>query len=159
MIIIINGKGGCGKDSFVNSVNKVYPVANTSIINYARELSIREGWLVEDVDKPNYIKSDKGRKFLSDLKVVLDSFDIPLRHLLKEICTKEDVKFVHMREESDILEFMNVVNNCYPDERIFTLLVKSSSRWLYEHPHRRETKQQNPQFQAQARLHGNLCYG
>ena len=59
-IVIINGTGGCGKDTFVSFVSKYKRVYNFSSIDKVKEIAKLIGW--------NGGKTDKDRKFLSDLK-------------------------------------------------------------------------------------------
>ena len=59
-IVIINGTGGCGKDTFVSFVSKYKRVYNFSSIDKVKEIAKLIGW--------DGGKTDKDRKFLSDLK-------------------------------------------------------------------------------------------
>ena len=67
-IFILNGSGGVGKDLFVNmvktSVNKFSPyrVWNYSSIDKVKAIATQIGW--------SGGKTEKDRKFLSDLKVL-----------------------------------------------------------------------------------------
>ena len=59
-IIIINGTGGSGKDTFVEFVSKYSKVFNFSSVDKVKEVARVIGW--------SGTKSEKDRKFLSDLK-------------------------------------------------------------------------------------------
>ena len=59
-IIVINGTGGSGKDTFVEYVSKYAKVYNFSSVDKVKEIAKLIGW--------TGTKTDKDRKFLSDLK-------------------------------------------------------------------------------------------
>lgn len=118
-IIVINGKGAVGKDTLCDAVARKYVVLNCSSITPIKAVAEDLGW-----DRDND-KSDRARKFLSDLKMLSSQFnDFPFRYLM----TKYDgftadqnaqVMFVHIREPKEIAKFKAQVPNCK------TLLVKS----------------------------------
>ena len=58
--VIINGVGGCGKDTLVEMLSSHRKVKNISSITPVKKIAEHCGWLGE--------KTDKARKFLSDLK-------------------------------------------------------------------------------------------
>ena len=60
-IVIINGTGGSGKDTFIDFVKKHAKVVNVSSVDFVKEVATLAGWQGE--------KSKEARKFLSDLKV------------------------------------------------------------------------------------------
>lgn len=103
-IVVVNGCGGSGKDTFENFVietakednKKVY---KTSIINYVKHCAGLLGW--------EGGKTDKDRKFLSDLKIALTEWNDSPRRSIEEdikICQKDsvDLLFIDMREIEDI---------------------------------------------------------
>lgn len=101
--IVINGVGGCGKDSLINSLSGTYKVHNKSSIDPVKEVASHCGW--------NGDKSDKSRKFLSDLKQLMTDYnEFPLQFLLKEqqvfIDGDFDLMFVHIREPKEIEKFL-----------------------------------------------------
>ena len=118
-IVVINGKGGVGKDTCVDAVAKKYVVLNCSSITPIKQAADILGWNHCD-------KSDKARKFLSDLKMLSSEFnDYPLIHLLKMHLQfmdsdKAEVMFVHIREPEEIAKFKERVPGCK------TLLIKSN---------------------------------
>ena len=65
-IIIINGCGGVGKDTFVDFLTSSVDVAHTSIVQPAKWLAQAVGW--------TGTKSEKDRKFLADLKTLIDDY-------------------------------------------------------------------------------------
>lgn len=66
-ILIINGSGGVGKDTFVDKLSIYAKVIHTSIVNPTKELAKKIGW--------NGGKTEKDRKFLSDMKVLIDEYN------------------------------------------------------------------------------------
>jgi len=102
--IIINGVGGCGKDTLVELASKYHKVKNISSITPVKEIAKQCGW--------NGEKTDKARKFLSDLKKLLTEYnEFPMQYLLKEqeefLLTDEELLFVHIREPQEIEKFKN----------------------------------------------------
>lgn len=102
--IVINGVGGCGKDTLVTLLSKTYKVQNTSSITPVVEVARFCGW--------NGEKTDKSRKFLSDLKRLLTDFnEFSLNYLLSEqekfITSENQIMFVHIREPEEIEKFKN----------------------------------------------------
>ena len=121
-VIVINGKGGVGKDTLCNIVDNSgrHHVYNCSSIDPIKEIAKKLGWEEDD-------KSDKARKFLSDLKFISSGFnDYPLGCLLERYKTEfmpthgYDIMFVHIREPKEIAKFKLLIPNCK------TLLVKSN---------------------------------
>ena len=115
-IIVINGRGGAGKDEFVKNCTYANPnVYSVSTISYVKELAKLIGW--------NGEKDMKGRRFLSDLKDALSIYnDSPFKRCKEEIKEKiEDYKrinkdmsslifFVHAREPIEIQRWVDECN-------------------------------------------------
>lgn len=119
MVVVINGKGGVGKDTCVDAVASKYVVLNCSSITPIKQAADILGW--------NYCdKRDKARKFLSDLKMLSSEFnDYPFIYLIKMysqfmVSGKAEVMFVHIREPKEIAKFKEWIPNCK------TLLIKSN---------------------------------
>lgn len=99
-IFIINGSGGVGKDTFVNMVGKYVPTVNFSSVDKIKEIARLVGW--------EGGKTDKDRKFLSDLKKLITEYnDMPYKTVVEKIKNfKEDVVneylFLHIREPEEI---------------------------------------------------------
>lgn len=66
-ILIINGSGGVGKDTFVNALRDFAEVTHISIVEPTKNLARQIGW--------NGGKSERDRKFLSDLKMLIDDYN------------------------------------------------------------------------------------
>ena len=106
-IVVINGSAGVGKDTFVDQVRyqfisyPSYPaVRNYSSVDWIKKIAKSMGWLGG--------KSEKERKFLSDLKDLSTWFnDMPFRCMAREVEKfKEDkylkILFLHIREPKEI---------------------------------------------------------
>ena len=113
--VVINGVGGCGKDTLVEFLATQRKVKNISSITPVKEIAKLCGW--------NGEKTDVSRKFLSDLKALLTAYnEFPLNYLLKEqedfISDQNEILFVHIREPEEIEKFKRVSKT-----RTFALLV------------------------------------
>lgn len=107
-IFIINGSGGVGKDTFVELVSaelndilkKFHTVINFSSVDKVKEIAREIGW--------NGKKSEKDRKFLSDLKILTSEYcDMPfesMKNKVTEFIKDEESKFLflHIREPEEI---------------------------------------------------------
>lgn len=107
-IFIINGSGGVGKDTFVELVStelndilkKFHTVINFSSVDKVKEIAREIGW--------NDKKSEKDRKFLSDLKILTSEYcDMPfesMKNKVTEFMKDEESKFLflHIREPEEI---------------------------------------------------------
>ena len=115
--IVINGKGGSGKDTVCDILGKHYNVHNISTITPIKEVAYWGGWRGS--------KSEKDRKFLSDLKKLFTEYnDLPNNYAVEEYkkfmrSPHFDVFFVHIREPENIEKFKNSING-----ECVTLLVK-----------------------------------
>lgn len=107
-LVIINGTGGSGKDSFVEAVSrniqgKCY---NYSTVDFVKYVAICAGWRKD--------KTPENRKFLSDLKKLLTEWDdVPYKKTAMEIHSntmdalendvlRSSVMFIHCREPEEI---------------------------------------------------------
>lgn len=118
LVIVINGRGGVGKDSVCDCVATGYSVLNVSSITPIKEIAaIYGGW--------NGGKTEKDRRFLSDLKEIFTNYnDLPTRYLLAQVeAFKKDpvqqVMFAHIREPKNIKKFVDLL-----DGQAITLLIK-----------------------------------
>jgi hypothetical protein len=120
LVIIINGKGGAGKDTVCEIAESYYRVKTISAITPVKEIARHCGW-TGDSEKDN-----RARKFLSDLKrILIDYNDMPNDYLEKEynnfIASDNDLLFVHIRESDQIDDFKARVSS-----KCVTLIVRSS---------------------------------
>lgn len=107
-IFIINGSGGVGKDTFVKLVSeelnsimkKLHTVTNFSSVDKIKELAKEIGWKGE--------KSERDRKFLSDLKVLTSDYcDMPFQSMKEKVRIfrmdmENQILFLHIREPKEI---------------------------------------------------------
>ena len=112
-IFVINGSGGVGKDTFVELVSvelndrfkKFHTVVNFSSVDKVKEIAREIGW--------DGKKSEKDRKFLSDLKSLTSDYcDMPFQSMkskIKEFIVSDEgqVLFLHIRELEEIERVVN----------------------------------------------------
>ena len=124
-IIVINGSGGKGKDTFIEFVSdelmkqKGETIINFSSVDRVKSMARIGGW--------DGGKSEKDRKFLSDLKDLLTEYnDRPYKDIEakvnifeKDSCPAK-ILFIHIREPKEI---QRVVDNFGAK----TLLVKNNN--------------------------------
>ena len=118
--IVINGKGGVGKDTLCELAAKHFKIKNVSSITPIKEIASECGWRGE--------KTDKARKFLSDLKrLTIDYNDFPTVWAKKRydefLASDEEFMFLHIREPEEIEKFVNAT-----DKKAKTLLVRGGER-------------------------------
>lgn len=119
-IIVINGSGGSGKDSFVNFIKSKsylenYFIYNISTIDRIKTIAEQCGWGGD--------KDEKGRQLLSDLKDAFTKYnDLPYNDIIYKINktlykfeqfsipTKNIIFFVHSREPKEINRFKKELN-------------------------------------------------
>ncbi len=98
-IIVINGTGGSGKDTFVSFASKYAKVFNFSSIDKVKEVARIIGW--------NGAKTEKDRKFLSDLKSLTTKYNDMAFNSIKEAVdnfkvSNDEIMFIHIREPEEI---------------------------------------------------------
>lgn len=99
-IFIINGNACSGKDTFVSLVSKYEPTINFSSVDKVKEIARIIGW--------DGKKTEKDRKFLSDLKILCTEYnDMPfnsMKNKVEEFLNSNYYKFLflHIREPLDI---------------------------------------------------------
>ena len=76
-VFITNGMARCGKDTFANILNEFIPTLKYSSIDKVKEIASLCGW--------DGGKSEKDRKFLSDLKVLTSKYsNMPLESIINK---------------------------------------------------------------------------
>ena len=99
-IIIINGTGGAGKDTFVGFCSEITKVRNVSTVDKVKEAAkILVGW--------NGEKDEVSRKLLVDLKQLSIAYnDAPTQYIVQQAeifkNSEENLMFVHIREAEEI---------------------------------------------------------
>lgn len=115
-IVILNGSGRVGKDTFVNFIKENYPfgkVINVSTIDCVKRAARELGW--------DGIKDEKGREFLSELKFFANKyFPISINTIRDAINQnpRASIIFVHCREPKEIDKIKEEFD-------VKTILVKS----------------------------------
>lgn len=117
VVVIINGKGGAGKDTICDITSNFFKSETVSAITPIKQIAREFGW--------NGEKDKKSRKFLSDLKrVFIDYNGLPNKYLEEEYCkfleSDMDILFVHIRENDQIDDFKRRVKS-----KCITLLVRT----------------------------------
>lgn len=121
-IVVINGTGGCGKDTFVEMVSKYNKVYNVSSVDKVKEVARVIGW--------DGGKTDKDRKFLFDLKTLTTEYnnmafnDIKSKAKLFET-TEDEIMFIHIREPENIKIACEELN-------AFALLIERTGQAIIE---------------------------
>lgn len=108
-IFIINGPAGSGKDTFVSMVSSLIPTVNYSSVDLVKKAASILGW--------SGTKTDKDRKFLSDLKNLSSEYsDTIIDWILnkaKDFVQDEihEVMFIHVREPDEIDKLAKILNS------------------------------------------------
>lgn len=119
LVVVINGRGGSGKDTLCGLAGKHFRVRNVSSITPIKEIALANGWDGQ--------KDERSRKFLSDLKKLFSEYnDLPNRYLMQQyrefLEGDEEILFVHIREAEEIRKFKDSV-----DGGCVTLLIHRST--------------------------------
>lgn len=132
-VIIINGAGGCGKDTFIKLFTKYAGekcVFNISTVDYIKRVAKTLDW--------NNQKDDKSRKFLCELKEMAIYWgDIPYKDMMRQTqyfwsylsnydMVDKGFVFIHSREPEEIQRFVD--NMEYPT---ITLLIRRAGDKKY----------------------------
>lgn len=122
--IVINGKGGVGKDTLCELAAKHFKVMNVSSITPIKEIAELCGWQGE--------KTDKARKFLSDLKrLTIDYNDFPTvwakARYDEFMSSSDEFMFLHVREPEEIAKFVKASSG-----EAKTLLIRGGGRMKKE---------------------------
>lgn len=122
--VVINGKGGCGKDSLIRIVQEKlkgkYRIENVSAIDPIKKI------MLMTTPWDGIRKTDADRAFMHDLKMIYVRYcDMPNQYLLecydKAVEAGTDVIFMHIREPEEIrklVESMKAKHNT-----VLTLLI------------------------------------
>lgn len=99
-IFVINGIATSGKDTFVELVSEFVPTKNISSVDKIKEIARLIGWDGES-------KTEKDRKFLSDLKLLTSKYcDMPFQYMKEQVenfnNSKDLCLFLHIREPEEI---------------------------------------------------------
>lgn len=90
-IFILNGMGGCGKDTFADFLDNIVETWHTSSVIWVKQMAKYCGW--------DGGKSERDRKFLSDLKLLTTEYsDMPFLNITHDV-----YKFMHNPETKVLL--------------------------------------------------------
>ena len=121
-VILINGTGRSGKDTFIGFCDEMVPCFNISAVDKVKEAGAILGW--------NGAKTEKDRKFFSDLKMLSIAYsDHPYQYSTEQIELFQSdpqyaLMFLHCREPEEIKRFEEL--GC------ITLLVTNSNVGIIE---------------------------
>lgn len=100
-VFIVNGSGGVGKDTLIELIAKCsgFPIMNFSSVDKVKEVAKMIGW--------DGGKTEKDRKFLSDLKLLCSEYnDMPFKSMDSAVNTFYNrdalMLFLHIREPEEI---------------------------------------------------------
>lgn len=100
-IIILNGTGGSGKNTFADMFSASYHVAHISMVDIVKIMVGKMGLV-------SHVKDETYRKFLSDIKLALEAYlDLPFKSVTQAVDVllrddSTDIIFIDMREPYDI---------------------------------------------------------
>lgn len=111
-VIVINGAGTSGKDTFIDLFSEVcdescegYSVYRFSSVDRVKYFATCMGW--------DGVKDNKGRRFLSDIKDAMTLYnDDPFNYMKEKVEEVKDITedafiFFHVREPSEIKKMVN----------------------------------------------------
>ena len=111
-VIVINGAGTSGKDTFIDLFTEVcdeacegYAVYRFSSVDQVKYFAACMGW--------DGVKDDKGRRFLSDIKDAMTLYnDAPFKYMEQKIeevrdITEDAFVFFHVREPIEIQKMVD----------------------------------------------------
>jgi hypothetical protein len=118
-IVLINGSGGVGKDTFIEFCSQYVRTLNISTVDKVKEAAKLLGW--------NGGKTEKDRLFLSNLKLTaVDYNDHSYNYIKKSIedfmnpTRHSHLLFIHVREPGEIERFVK-------DFGCLTVLVRNNN--------------------------------
>ena len=127
IVIIINGKGGSGKDTICDILARHYPVTNVSTITKVKQAArLIFGW--------NNGKEYRDRKFLSDLKDLWSNYnDGPFKYAYekyeefrdKPSTAYNEIMVIHVREPEEIKKLYDAIRIDDSEIPCKTLLITS----------------------------------
>ena len=130
VVLVINGKGGTGKDTCIDSLADKFNICNISSIDPVRKIATYFGY--------DGKKDAAGRKFLSDLKLAASAYNnFPTKYIISDIRLFVENKMLaenyepleifctHIREAEEIDKLKAAMTLEFPDVPVVTVLVRS----------------------------------
>lgn len=121
-IFVINGSGGCGKDTFIHYCMGIHTgkVLNISTVDIIKDAAVFLGW--------EHGKEEKDRQFLASLKdLATKYYDAPFQYVKDSIEARTSyygdngLAFIHCREPKEIDRFVRELG-------AKTILIDASKR-------------------------------
>lgn len=103
-LFVINGSGGVGKDTFVSFLSEYFKTVHVSIADKVKYIATKIGW--------DGRKTERDRKFLSDLKALIDTYNDANYKRVRELAkaflndSENEIFVVDMREKDQIQKFV-----------------------------------------------------
>ena len=124
-VFVINGAGGVGKDTLCHLASKHFKVYNVSSIDPIKEIAAMTGWAGE--------KTDKARRFLSDIKrLTIEYNDYPTKwgkaRFDEFMQSENEIMFFHIREAEEIRKYVEATGGIAK-----TILVRGGDRMSKAH--------------------------
>lgn len=118
--LVINGRGGVGKDTLCDLAARHYKVYNISSVDPIKDIARSCGW--------DGRKDDKSRRFLSDLKALTIAYnDFPTvwakERYLGFLESDDEIMFLHIREPEEIEKYVRATGGAAK-----TLLIRGGAR-------------------------------
>lgn len=129
LVVIVNGTGGSGKDTFVKYCSDYLDSFNINSVNLS---TVDKIYKVAEILGWDGEKDNKSRKFLSDLKDIWSEYnDGPFNYILNKVNEIDEITynffvvFVHSREPYEIEEFKN-----YYKDLCTTVLIRRNGIYV-----------------------------
>ncbi len=120
IVLVINGRGGVGKDTLCDIASRYFRVYNISSVDPIKAIARMCGW--------DGSKDDKSRRFLSDLKALTIAYsNYPTvwakERYLEFLESNDEIMFLHIREPQEIAKFVEATGGVAK-----TLLIRGGER-------------------------------
>ncbi len=118
-VIITNGTGGSGKDEFAKILNNHIPCVKYSSIDLIKEIATLGGW--------DGGKTEKDRKFLSDLKILFTEYNDAPFNDIKEIVDNFNDGYLETQLLVVDIREPNEIERAKKEFNAITVLVKNDN--------------------------------
>lgn len=141
-VFIVNGKPRAGKDTFAEMLNEFVKVHKYSSVTKVKALALDMGW--------DGGKSEKDRKFLSDLKMLTTEYsDMSFKDICEEVekfmsgaydVYNRNVMLIDIREPKEIARAVKAfgavtifIDNCNVEEVLSNSADANANIWSYSY--------------------------